>query len=148
MNQDNKSGLTIFEKGQILIIYSFFDQLENEDETIHEGYFIQYALSKNGHLEKKNLERIAREFNEGRSQILELNDLIGPFNDFSSLRTYCEKLIEDIQAKEVILLSLKAYNNSLESSADLSSFKNILFEKGERIEVRGPKKRFFGKLFN
>jgi hypothetical protein len=146
MNKDKKSGLTIFEKGQILIIYSSFDQLKNEIN--HDGYFIRYALSKNGHLEKKNLVRIAGEYNEGQNKVLELNDLIGPFKDFSSLRAYCEKLIENIHAKEVILLSLKAYNNSLESSADLSCLKNILFEKGEKIEVRGPKKRFFGNFFN
>ena len=144
MGNSEKTNLNIFDKDKILIIYNKLI----DDQSGHDSYFINYVFNRHGHLEEKTLTAIFKEFYGDKKDD---SALLGPFQTLSSLRSYCRKLIQYFQVKDGVLLTLEAYNESIESSPDLSSLKSGLLGKGEIVKIKnknGAKKLFLSKFFN
>lgn len=127
----------------INLIYHFQSSQNQAGEFQPARYKVVYFFSEQGFLENDMLIELSKTIPEANHQLL-------TFLSLDDLKAFAMRVSEEVEAKEVRLISVQDYNIGIDGAKDKASFQSILTKFGEVIvnESASKKKGLFGRLFS
>ena len=125
------------------LIY-FFQSSQNQNESWTPArYKVVHFFGDEGFVPEDKLRELAK--SDPNADFTDLT-----FLSLDDLKSFAERVSEDLGGETVRLLSVQDYNIGLDGARDLQELKEIFVKYGESVEGSSPvkKKGLFGKLFS
>jgi len=125
------------------LIY-FFQSSQNQNESWTPArYKVVHFFGDNGFVPEDKLRELAK--SDPNADFTDLT-----FLSLDDLKSFAERVSQDLDGESVRLLSVQDYNIGLDGARDLKELKEIFVKFGETVEGTSPvkKKGLFGKLFS
>ena len=123
------------------LIYQFHSSPNEEGEFNPARYRVVYCFSPSGFVESSVLKKLGHEF-------IETDDLT--FLNLDELKEFALLVAEELDEREVRLISVQDFNIGIDGAKDISSFRQIFLGFGEVIRAEGTgkrKKNFLSRFF-
>lgn len=125
------------------LIY-FFQSSQNQNESWTPArYKVVHFFGDEGFIPESKLSELAKS-----DPHADFSDLT--FLSLDDLKSFANRVAEDMGSESVRLLSVQDYNIGLDGARDSKELKEIFVKYGETVEASAPvrKKGLFGKLFS
>ncbi len=125
------------------LIY-FFQSSQNQNESWTPArYKVVHFFGDEGFIPEMTLREFAKSDPHADSTDL-------TFLSLDDLKSFANRVAEDLGSESVRLLSVQDYNIGLDGARDNQELKEIFVKYGETVQTAAPSKKrsLFGKLFN
>lgn len=124
------------------LIYHFQTSQNQDQEFRPASYGVVYFFNQDGFLEKDFLQEMSK-------SVPEADHINLSFLNLDDLKAFALRVSQELQEKEVRLISVQDYNIGLDGAKDKTSFTDIFSKYGELIVNEAAKKKgLLGKLFS
>ncbi|MCM2350080.1 MAG: hypothetical protein NDI69_08655 [Bacteriovoracaceae bacterium] len=125
------------------LIYHFHTSQNQDGDFKPASYGVVYFFSQEGFLERDLLKELSKSVPLADHEHL-------TFLNLDDLKTFALRVSQEMDVREVRLISVQDYNIGLDGAKDLDSFRALFERYGELVinEDVSKKKSFFGKLFS
>ncbi len=126
----------------INLIYHFQSSQNQDGEFQPARYKVVYFFSEQGFLEKEMLIELSKTIPEANHQQL-------TFLSLDDLKSFAQRVSEELGANEVRMISVQDYNIGIDGAKDKASFQSIFTKFGEAlineqaVKKKGLLSRFF-----
>lgn len=126
----------------LVLIYNF-QNAPDADAFMGARYQVVYFFSEAGFVEHALLQEMAKTVPEANHQGLS-------FMNLDDLKAFALRVQEEVDGKNLRIVSVQDYNVGIDGARDMDSFKGIFSKFGEQLgaPVAAKKKGLLGKLFS
>jgi hypothetical protein len=126
----------------LTLIYNFQSPQNTDLEFRPASYRVIYAFTEQGFVEEAILRELCK-------FVPEANHVDMTFLNLDDLKVYAQRVSQEVQAKELRLISVQDYNIGLDGAKDFIGYQEVFTKFGEVIqnENSSKKKGFLGKFF-
>ncbi len=127
---------------KLSLIYHFQSSQSQDGDFQAARYRVVYFFGERGLLEKNLLMELAKSTPDADFHNL-------TFISLDDLKSFAMRVCQEVEAKDVRLISVQDYNIGLDGARDLKSFREIFERFGEVvINEEAKRKGFLGKFFS